>query len=103
MTKLVRVCRTEELSASMPSNRRSGEVRVINPREVKDEVYSSFAYQGEFFLFEQEGPELEVAIEWLANNNPGKDIEVWNLESVALCPAGPLVRKQVTKDGILPL
>jgi len=54
----------------------------------------------EFFLVDARG--VNEVVEFLAKENPGCEIEVYNLEMVGQCPAGDYVMKQVTADGVLP-
>ncbi len=96
--KLVRVCRST--SFEVPFNEsRTHHPRGINPRNIGRN--ESFHDDGEFFeVNEADLPRIVAA---LARGNPGKDVHIYELTSVSVCPAGDLVVKKVTKDGVLPV
>jgi hypothetical protein len=62
---------------------------------------SNFLKEGNFFYVEE--VDVDIVVEHLATHNPGSQVRVFSLESEAQCPAGPIVRKKVNKDGsVLP-
>lgn len=101
--KLVRVVRTAPMQVAYPIGRR-GETQVLHPigfQGSSADIYNNFVTHGEFFLCPEN--EVDQMVEFLATTNPGRDVEVYTLESAATCPAAPIVKKKVTPDGILPL
>jgi hypothetical protein len=97
MRKLVRVARTPDQEAYFHELRHGG--RGINPPHVDNmELFRNMG--GEFFLIEEK--DLRAAIQLLAEENPGKEIQVYDLVSISICPAAEMITKQVTKEGILP-
>lgn len=61
---------------------------------------TDFTHEGEFFLCNEE--DLDPTVRALAEANPGREVQVYNLMQSAQCPAGEMVMKKVTKDGVLP-
>lgn len=100
MMKLIRINRTPGVQVHAPFVRR-GEATAIVPLDLGNDHYNRFVTLGEFLLIDER--EVKTACDWLAINNPGRDVEVYTLESVSVAPASPVVHKQVTKDGVLPL
>jgi hypothetical protein len=96
MRKLVRVARTPDQEAYFPELRHGG--RGFNPPHVDN--MELFRSMGEFFWIEEK--DMSVAISSLAEENPGKEIQVYDLTSISICPAAEMITKQVTKEGILP-
>lgn len=60
----------------------------------------NYQREAEFFLVSDE--EVPLALQALAEGNPGCEVQVYNLEQIAQCPAAPMVIKRVTADGVLP-
>lgn len=54
-----------------------------------------------FFLVDDS--DSDAALEAIARQHPGQEIQVYELVGSGVCPPAALVRKQVTKDGILPI
>lgn len=97
MRKLVRVSRTPEQEAFFGELRHGG--MGINPPHVDNmELFRHMG--GEFFMIDER--DLTVAIQYLAEENPGKEVQVYDLVSISVCPAAEMITKQVTKEGILP-
>lgn len=46
---------------------------------------------------------LEPFVSNLCRDNPGIEVQVYQMEWAAICPAGPMVKKQVSVDGTLPI
>lgn len=46
--------------------------------------------------------DVEALVKQVTKDNAGKEVHVFKLVSVAIRPAGDIVTKEVTKDGILP-
>lgn len=57
--------------------------------------------EAEFFLIDE--IDIKHCLEQLARYNPGCEVQVYGLEHTGICPAGPLVMKRVTADGVLPV
>ena len=55
-----------------------------------------------FQFFEVEDRDVDMVVDNLTKIFPGREIRCYVLESEAIRPAGELVRKKVTKEGILP-
>lgn len=53
-------------------------------------------------FWECEDTETDALIRDLTRLNPGKEVRVYTMVSESVRPAGELVTKQVTADGILP-
>lgn len=70
------------------------------PREL-DLSNSNFVKEAEFFEID-ESPDVDLLMRTLAEQNPGCEVRVFRLSAVSQCPAGPIVVKSVTADGILP-
>ena len=102
MRKLVYVDRGEyKPRVSIGMRNPNWELNCIMPfKGDLDYERSQFQKEGQFFLVDSR--ELEEAVRTLAEANPGANVEVYSLESVAICPAAPMVMKKVTEDGILP-
>lgn len=102
MKVLVRVVR----NAFLPEVAIRGEHRIrrfpnaILTRELNTER-SDFTTEGEFFLVEE--TEVDAVVRTLAEANPGHEVQTYTMTSSAQCPAGPMVLKKVTKDGVLPI
>lgn len=101
--KLVRIVRTGFTPEFvMPEIRlRSLPQAIIPQNRELDHERSDFMREGEFYLVEE--AELDIQVQQFAEKNPGREVQVWNLEQVAECPAAAMVRKKVTKEGILPV
>lgn len=102
MKKLIRVVRSRY---TPDVNLGQGEVRfhrmpqAILSVEV-DMDKTDFTNEGEFFLVEHN--DVENTMRVLAENNPGHEVQVYNLEQSAQCPAAPMVVKKITAEGVLP-
>lgn len=75
------------------------EIEAIIPRKVDVNV-SNFQTEGEFFLVHEQA--LEETITLLAQANPGREVRVYNIESISVCPAAEMVRKKISEHGVLP-
>lgn len=53
------------------------------------------------FVYVDEG-DTEAAVAALAAANPGYEVRVYTVESIAQCPAGALVTKKISESGVLP-
>jgi len=94
--KLIRIARSDDFPVFMEGLR--SEPRGLQLENHDDENYRR---RGEFFVFHDER-DVPNAVQQFANENPGKEIQVWELKTISQCPAAPMVTKQVTADGILP-
>lgn len=65
-----------------------------------DEGSSNFVKEGEFFFIEDS--DVDEAMRGFAQQNPGCEVRVYSLEQSGQCPAGPMVVKKITSDGVLP-
>lgn len=105
MKKLIRVVRnawTPEINLvhENPNIRLRRGPQAIMTRETNVER-TNFTTEGEFFLVDE--ADVNGIMTVLAETNPGREIQVYNLEQSAQCPAAAMVTKKVTKDGILPV
>jgi hypothetical protein len=106
--KLVRVARSKGIPTSFPNLIYRAHPEAINPREVVDndrdrewgDGQLSALAECEFFFIEEE--DTDTIVTELARVNPGKEIQVYDLSRVSVCPAGEMVTKKVTKEGVLP-
>jgi hypothetical protein len=55
------------------------------------------------FLVVTDDNDVPAVVAELAMKNPGRDVQVFALESESVCPPAALVKKEVTRDGILPV
>lgn len=104
MKKLIRVVRSSYTPEFHPEGghqwrRRMPQVVIQQARDLEIDR-SNFTKEGEIFLVEPD--DVEIAMRCFAEANPGCEVQVYNLEASAQCPAAPMVVKNVTKDGILP-
>lgn len=53
-------------------------------------------------LFEVHEENLNEFISWVTRQNPGCEVEVYHLKQSAIRPAGELVTRNVTENGVLP-
>lgn len=53
-------------------------------------------------LFEIVDEDLDAFVEGMAKANPGCNVQVYDLISECICPPAELVKKKITKDGVLP-
>lgn len=53
-------------------------------------------------LFEVDKRDIDAALRDLTQNHPGCEVEVLEVIKSAVRPAGDIVIKNVTKDGVLP-
>ncbi len=51
----------------------------------------------------QDETELDVLMEELAKKNPGCEVRLFELIESGVCPPAEMVKKRVTKDGVLPV
>lgn len=101
MKQLIRIVRnhyTPEVSLVTDQRVRRWPWAIL-PKELSVER-SDFAKEGEFFLVEED--DVELFLKLFAEANPGHEVQVYTLTQSAQCPAGPMVVKKVTKDGVLP-
>jgi hypothetical protein len=96
MTKLVRVARTKGSPLWVNDHMRH-DAKYMPTAEVTD---NNPVRQAEFWLIEDR--DVDVFIKYMAEANPGVDVEVYGMEKVGHCPAAEFVIKAVTEDGILP-
>lgn len=73
--------------------------QVVNPRHLDMDEHN-MVRDGEFFLVNQ--VDVEFFQRHLAQNNPGREVRVYSLESSAQTTIGPVAMKRVTADGVLP-
>ena len=100
--KLIRVAKTQEMETFLRDmNVRVRHPRAINPREIRGGLDMDADYSGCEF-FEVDETDLDAAVVVLTAMNPGKEVRVYDLVQVSERPAGPLVTKKVTKEGVLP-
>jgi hypothetical protein len=96
--KLVRIVRTGRkeafLSDHIHQNKRA---YFIEPAKLDERPIHRTA---EFF--EIEDIDLEATVKLFATSNPGMEVQVYQMTQESICPAGDMVTKQVTKEGILP-
>jgi hypothetical protein len=80
-------------------------VTLLAPKEVNiDRDLVSVAMDGSLFsINDDRHGDVARIMKHLAEQNPGCEFQMFQLERVAQCPAAPMVMKQVTKDGILPV
>ena len=95
--KLVRIAKSRDFRLFLEEARSEPRGLVL---EALNEEHD-YRHRGEFFLFDHE-EDVPRAVALFANENPGKEIQVWELKSISQCPAAPMVTKQVSVDGILP-
>jgi hypothetical protein len=107
--KLVRVAKTRERSVYFPDIRVYAHPMAINPEQV-DSGFRNGDDEGradveltecEFFVVGDR--DVDAVVKYLAENNPGKEVQVYELQKVSVCPAAEMVTKQVSKEGILPV
>jgi hypothetical protein len=96
--KLVRVAKTRERSVYFPDIRVYAHPMAINPDEGRADVELT---ECEFFVVGDR--DVDAVVKYLAENNPGKEVQVYELQKVSVCPAAEMVTKQVSKEGILPV
>lgn len=75
------------------------EFKLRNQRDFNG-LNEDYMNEGEFFIVDDR--DLEHVVGHLARSNPGKEIRVYDMVSVSVCPAGEMVTKKVSKDGVLP-
>lgn len=56
----------------------------------------------DFQFFEVDDKRVNAVVDALTAVFPGKDIQVYTMTESAVRPAGDIVRKKVTKEGVLP-
>jgi hypothetical protein len=97
--KLIRVNRgSEAYEVSIHPDARLA--MLINPREMKDNE-NNVIKKAEFFTIQRD-EDTDRVVKALATQNPGSNVEVYDLKSVSFCPAAEMITKEVTKDGVLP-
>jgi hypothetical protein len=74
----------------------------INPKEVEFDRGQPAKKIAEFFMVEND-EDVDATVAELARLNPGKEIMVYRLKSVSICPAAEMLTKAVSDDGILPV
>lgn len=99
--KLIRVARTKGMGVFYDGTIHiRGAIEGISPSEVDlDRGDSVLDYQ--FFTVALDA-DVEPLVAYLADKNPGKEIQVFGLEAISICPAAEMVTKRVTQDGVLP-
>lgn len=96
---LVRVKKGRAMEFYAGDNFRHHAQVILTPRvETDSEVV--FAKQGEFFEVEER--DIEAALSYFTAEHPGADVTVYAATHQGVRPAGELVMKKITKDGILP-
>lgn len=98
--KLIRVARTQGLNVFYDHLPLRGNVQGISPPEVDYERGDS-ASEYQFYIVTLD-VDVDHVVAHLAEKNPGKEIQVFKLEAISICPAAEMVTKRVTEDGILP-
>jgi hypothetical protein len=100
MIKLIRVDRTVNREIHIPDGNwiQFRQIHFINPARVHEEDVP--VDTAEFFAVDEADEKHFVA--YLARRHPGREIQVYNLTSVNICPAADMITKQVSKEGILP-
>lgn len=80
-------------------------VTLHTPREVNlDREILEAGKDGSIFSIpDDRHGDVDRIMKQLAEQNPGYEVQMFQLQKVAECPAAPMVMKQVTKDGILPI
>lgn len=98
MTKLIRVARAEQRSVFF-SESRYGVIALqgLQNLDVEEENYRRL---GEFFIVDDK--EYAAIVALLAKENPGLEVQVYDMIEVSTCPPGEIVTKKVSKDGVLP-
>ena len=94
--KLVRVVKSRQFVANFNESRYG----VIGLNLENLDEHGDYRRRGDFFFVEEK--ELSRIVQLLAAENSGKNVEVYDLTEVSVCPAAPMVTKKVTKDGVLP-
>lgn len=104
MKKLLRVVRskyTPDVNIHAEGIRLRTLPMAILPARLLEIERSDFLRDGEFFLVEER--DVDNMLMAFAQGNPGCEIQIWNHEASAECPAAPMVVKKVTPDGVLPV
>jgi hypothetical protein len=103
MPLLVRVAKTQEVEVVF----RNANIRVRHPMAIAPDPLANGPYgdgrdytQCEFFEIEEQ--DLDGFVSELTRQHPGKEVRVYTLSQVSERPAGDMVTKKVTKDGVLP-
>lgn len=76
------------------------DIRVLEPMPYRDDADMNPTDTYEFFLVEDQF--IPMVVESLARKHPGREVSVWTLQSTSIAPAGPVVTRRVTEDGLLP-
>ena len=100
--KLVVIMRNKPFGIASGDFRR--EVRGMIPAQIPgllEDMPHHYRTRGDVFLVDDR--DVQNALEIFSSENPGREVQVYNLEQIAVCPAAPMIVKQVSKDGVLPL
>ena len=102
--KLVRVAKTQPIETFLrDANIRVRHPQAINPREVRDNGLDGEGSYNACEFFEVDEIDVEATVLVLTAQNPGKEVRVYDLIQVSERPAGDMVTKKVTKEGVLPV
>lgn len=99
--KLVRIDRRGNQPLLFVADGVRHEPEAIPGRPIDHDNDVAYHHQADLFFIDERSVDQFVA--WLARENPGCEIQVWNMEQVGFCPAGDFILKKVTADGILPV
>jgi hypothetical protein len=99
---LVYVAKKPEIQIDFPELRGGARALRVSGRDEED-ILHSYRYNGDLFVVNDPARSLDVAVKILAAENPGKEIRVYTLTQISTCPAGEMVTKKVSKEGVLPL
>ena len=100
---LIRVDRGRKMEVNVGVDTHQS-VWLLTPLGVNVQGPVNAAMDGEFFtIADARHGDLDRVVKALAEANPGRKVQVFNMERAATCPAAPMVIKQVTKNGVLPL
>ena len=94
--KLIRVAKGNIFGVHFPELRRGASG--VTMEQLRD--HDDYRHRGEIFVVDER--DVVAAVRILATENPGKDVLVYDLQQVSVCPAAEMVTKNVSKDGVLP-
>lgn len=94
--KLIRVGKGQVFGVHFPELRLGAQG--ITMETLRD--HDDYRHRGEIYIVDDR--DVERAVQILTSENPGKDVQVWDLIQVSVCPAAEMVTKKVSKDGVLP-
>ncbi len=97
--KLIFVDRGEDVSVHLGVDTTQQVMLINSARFVFDEA-SRVERGGTFFLVDDR--DVARSLAQLAKKNPGYPVLVFGHEQEAICPAGEMITKQITKEGTLP-